>query len=225
MKGFRPQPTPSGTPHTPAGARVYTELRRRILHGEAPAGSIINEVELAAALEVSRTPVREALRELLNEGLLDDGGPRRQAVVATVTPAIIREVLMMRTALETIAVREAATCSESIVTDHLQLIEIRMSRAARDNDTRAFLDGDDEFHLHIAQAAGLNLVHDVLRRLRAATRLALLAAPPSQGDLQRTLAEHRVIIEALEERDPERVDRAMTAHLASTLALSGTATT
>lgn len=98
MKGFRPH-TKTPIERTPASARVYHELRRRILHGELAAGSPLSETEIAGELEVSRTPVREALRELLSDALVLDGR-RRQCVVADTSPELEREVLLMRTALE-----------------------------------------------------------------------------------------------------------------------------
>lgn len=213
MKGFRPDGHRTTPTRTPANARAYSELRRRILHGELAPGSIANEAELAESLGVSRTPVREALRELLSEGLLTDTGPRRQAVVATVSPQMQREVFLMRRALERIAVHEAATTLDMAELDQLRLIMIRMRRAIAAHDINAFLDSDDEFHLHIARAADLHLVEDVLRRLRGATRLLSLGREFSREQLEATAKEHDAIIDALDTHDPDTAEAALIAHV------------
>lgn len=215
MKGFRPEPYRSTPARTPANARAYAELRRRILHGELPGGTVLNEAELAANLGVSRTPVREALRELLSEGLVTDTGPRRQAVVATVSAELRREVFLMRTALERITAREAATTLDVSQIDQLRLIMIRARRAIAAGDVNAFLDCDDEFHLHIARAAGLLLVEDVLRRLRGATRLVSLGLDLTQDQLEHAAGEHDAIIDTLDSGDPDAAEAAITAHLSA----------
>lgn len=225
MKGFRPEPYRSAPARTPANARAYAELRRRILHGELPAGTVVNEAELAATLDVSRTPVREALRELLSEGLVNDTGPRRQAVVATVSPELHREVFLMRSALERIAVREAATTMDLSEVDQLRLIMIRARRAIQAGDVNAFLDCDDEFHLHIARAAGLLLVEDVLRRLRGATRLVSLGLVLTREQLEHAADEHDIIIEALDSGDPDAAEAATDAHLSASAEAMATAAT
>lgn len=214
MRGFRPQPQRSGQEAVPAAARAYAELRRKILHGELPAGSALSEVESAEMLGVSRTPVREALRELLNEGLLEEG-PRRQVLVAAASPGLNREVSLMRVALETLAVREAATSCDVSDLDQLRLIMIRTRRALAAGDVNAYLDSDDEFHLHLAHAAGLPLVEDVLRRLRGITRLAGLTTEWSTADLAASADQHDALIDALDGGDPDAAERILGEHLAA----------
>jgi DNA-binding GntR family transcriptional regulator len=164
---------------------------------------------------VSRTPIREALRELLNEGLVTDTGPRRQAVVATVSPELRREVFLLRSALERIVAREAAVALDVSSIDQLRLVMIRARRAIAAGDVAAFLDCDDEFHLHIARASGLLLVEDILRRLRGATRLISLDVDLSPDDLERAAAEHDALIEALDAGDAHDAEAATVAHLAT----------
>lgn len=212
MKGFRPQPQQPMPGRTPVGARTYTELRRRILHGELPSGALLSEADLAALLGVSRTPVREALRELLNEGLVEDG-PRRQVVVATASPQLNREVQLMRGALERLAIREATTTRDVSDLDQLRLIMIRTRRALAADDINTYLDCDDEFHLLIARTAGLPIVEDVLRRLRGFTRLAGLTIQWDPEHLQRSADQHDAIIDALETGDPDTAETALADHL------------
>lgn len=214
MKGFKPRPTESAIERTPAAARVYAELRQRILHGHLAAGTLLNEVDTAAELGVSRTPVREALRELLSDGLIEDG-PRRQALVTTASADLGREVQLMRIALETLAAREAATNHDVSSIDVLRLIMIRTRRALASGDINAALDCDDEFHLQIAQTAKLPIVADALRRLRGLTRLAKPSDDWSLDELERSAAEHEILIEALETGNPDAAEKAVIQHLAT----------
>ena len=217
MKGFRPShPHPDSSRSSPgsSSARCYLEVRRRILHGEMPAGTLVSEVELGEALEMSRTPVREALRELLNEGLLDEA-PRRQLVVARPDPAVVREAFMMRDSLERLAVREAASTADTEGLDQLRLILIRMSRAAKAHNTADFLDLDDDFHLQVPSSASLRLVEDVIRRLRALIRLASIGHTLTAENMTEVIARHERLIEALEDHDADRAENLTIDHLTS----------
>jgi DNA-binding GntR family transcriptional regulator len=213
MKGFRPRQSASSVDRKPAADRVYTELRRRILHGVLPAGTLINEISTAAELDVSRTPVREALRELLSEGLVHEGA-RRQTVVAGASSELDREVRLMRIALESLAVREAAGRNTPSSTDMLRLTMIRTRRALAAGDINVALDCDDEFHVHIAQLADLPLIADTVRRLRGLTRLIGLARGRTLDELAVSAAEHEAIIDAIEAGDPGTAEQAVRQHLA-----------
>lgn len=216
MKGFRP-PSEDFTrrSRTPAAAQAYSELRRRILYGELPGGSLLNEVETAEVLGVSRTPVREALRELLRDGLIEEG-PRRQAVVITTSPELNREVFLMCTALECLAAREAAREPRRPEDyDQLHLITIRARRALEAEDVNAFLDTDDEFHLCIARIAGLPIAEDTIRRLRGYTRLRGLEQRWTLEQLKSAVDEHETILSALTQHDADAAEAAVAAHVTS----------
>src|SRR5215469_3841184 len=90
---------------------VYTRLRDGILRGDPPPGSVLDQRQLAESLDSSRTPVREALRQLLQEGLVEIGS-RRQVVVRDFTPTHRREIQYLRGALEPVAVRRACEVME-----------------------------------------------------------------------------------------------------------------
>jgi len=215
MRGFRPQPQQPGPDRTPAAARAYTELRTKILYGELPAGTPLSEADTATMLGLSRTPVREALRELLTDGLLEEA-PRRQVVVATASPELNREVALMRGALERLAIREAAENFDDSDIDQLRLIMIRTRRALKAGDINSYLDCDDEFHLHIPHAAGLFLIEDALRRLRGFTRLAGLVTGWNLDDFERSADEHDAIIDSLATHNADDVEQILIDHLAAT---------
>jgi GntR family transcriptional regulator, rspAB operon transcriptional repressor len=220
VKGFRPQPPAALAPQPAASARAYWALRRTILHGELAPGSVVGEVEAAAALGVSRTPVREALRTLLGDGLLQEGR-RRQLMVTTISPDARRQILLMRTALEQLAAREAALRADLSDLDQLRLNTIRARRAIDADDPQRFLDDDEEFHLLIARAASLDLVEEALRRLCGLTRLGMPDTRLDRASLGRSADEHDQIITALEATDPQTAALAVTRHLTSASDASG----
>lgn len=215
MKGFRPQPAVKPAPdRTSTSGRVYDELRRGILHGDLAAGASLGETQVGEQLGVSRTPVREAFAELLNQGLLVEGA-RRQVVVATPSPEMIDEIVLMRDALEPVIAQHAAGRMDVSDVDQLRLIMIRARRAIDASDTNAYLDCDDDFHLHIPRAAGLHLAEDALRRFHGLIRVASRDEFNDVEVLNRIADEHDAIIDALESGDGERAGAAMAAHNAT----------
>lgn len=215
MKGFRPQPAVKPAPdRTSSSGRVYDELRKGILHGDLPVGTRLGETQIGEKLGVSRTPVREAFAELLNQGLLIEGA-RRQVVVVDPSQELIDEIVLMRDALEPVIARHAASRMDVSDVDQLRLVMIRARRAIDANDVNAYLDCDDDFHLHIPQAAGLGLASDAVRRFRGLTRVATRDRFNDPAVLDRIADEHETIIEALANGDGERAEAAMAAHLAA----------
>jgi len=215
MKGFRPQPPArTGPDKTLSSKRVYEELRRAILHGEFAPGTSLGETQVGEMLGVSRTPVRQAFAELLNQGILVEGA-RRQVVIADPSPELLDEVLLMRDALEPTLARRAAEWMDVSDVDQLRLIMIRARRAIDAHDMDAFLDCDDDFHLHIPHTLHHLLAEDTLRRLLGLSRLAVRHTEWDEDLLRRIATEHEEIIEALSAGDPDAAAAAVTAHLAS----------
>ncbi|MBC7763571.1 MAG: GntR family transcriptional regulator [Candidatus Saccharibacteria bacterium] len=196
MKGLRPLVTKSEVRES-ASSLAYRTLRRMILHGELHEGARINEVEMATLIGVSRTPVREALRELLNEHVLAEG-PSRQVVVGTASSAKLQELMLIRPALERLSVQEAATNADISALDQLRLISIRARRASQAGDIAEYFDLDDEFHLQLARAAGLPLVEDTLRRLSGYARLAGLTRTWTVEELGGNVDRQETITDLLE---------------------------
>jgi DNA-binding GntR family transcriptional regulator len=181
--------------------RAYDYVRSRILSGEFATGVAISDVELAATLGMSKTPIRQALRLLEQEGLLERG-PRRQLVVRGFSPEYRQEVLDVREALERIAIRGACRVMPIDEIDLLRVGLLRQRRAAEAGDEAAFIELDEEFHLMIARGAGLQLVYKLLSQLRGlrpdhATRHRARPWPPAarargaRGDRRGTRAAGR----------------------------------
>lgn len=215
MKGFRPQSAAqTGPGKALSSKRVYEELRRAILHGEFAPGTSLGETQVGTMLGVSRTPVRQAFGELLNQGILEEGA-RRQVVIADPSPELLDEILLMRDALEPVLARRAAERMDVSDVDQLRLIMIRARRAIDAHDVDAFLDCDDDFHLHVPHALHHLLAEDTLRRLHALSRLSVRRADWDDDALRRIAGEHEAIIEALASGDPDAAASTMAAHLSA----------
>lgn len=216
-------PGAAGGPPVSAAERAYVFVKQQILSGGYPGGALISEGEVSAAVQVSRTPVREAFLRLEVEGLLRLY-PKRGALVTPVSAAEIREVLDARLAIERHAARtaigsgqhhELAARLRAILGDH----EI----PGRPRDAARFTQLDQQFHRALVDAAGNRLLAGFYatlrdRQLRMGTA-ALLRDPLRYDNI---LAEHAALAELIDGGDAEAVAEALAAHLAATRAsLSG----
>jgi GntR family transcriptional regulator, rspAB operon transcriptional repressor len=191
---------------------AYHYVRDGIMRGEFPTGSVLAELEIARTLGSSRTPVRHALSLLLKEGLLEIGS-RRQVIVRGFTPEHRAEILMLREALEGLAVKRASEVISDDDVDYLRLLIFRQRRAARNGKDDAFLDLDEEFHLRIVEAARLPILHGVLGQLRGFVRVARLDAKRPRSVLEQVTNEHERIVDALDARDADEALTALIEHL------------
>jgi GntR family transcriptional regulator, rspAB operon transcriptional repressor len=191
---------------------AYTRLRDGILRGDPPPGSILDQRQLAETLDSSRTPVREALRRLLQEGLVELGS-RRQVIVRDFTPKHRREIQYLRGALEPVAVRRACEVMEIDDLDQLRLDLMKQLRAARAGLNEEFLDLDERFHLRIADGAQLPILRAFLGQLGGFVRVATLGAKRPPEVLQQIVGEHERIVDAIEARDADAAVAALEDHL------------
>jgi DNA-binding GntR family transcriptional regulator len=192
--------------------RAHQHLRDGILRGELPVGSVLAENEIAESLGISRTPVRQALGLLLQEGLAEVG-PRRQLLVRGFSPEHGTEVLLIREALEGVAVRRACEVMEIDDIDLLRLLIMRQRRAATEAREADFLDLDEQFHLRIAEGARLPILHRLLGQLRGFVRVMRQGADRPPSYMLQVVGEHEAIVDALERRDADAALRALSGHL------------
>ena len=192
--------------------RAYDHVRRAILSGEYPIGSVVSDGQIAEELGMSKTPVRQALKLLAQEGLLETG-PRRQLVVCGISPERREEVLEIREALERIAVGHACRAMPIDDVDQLRVALFRQRRAAEARDESAFIELDEEFHLRIAEAARLPILVRFLDQLRGFVRVMRLGSARHPSDLPQVIEEHEAIVDALEDRDGDAALDALMHHL------------
>jgi len=194
--------------------KAYTEIRRRILNGELSTETPLSEYQLAEELELSRTPVREAIKRLEREGLVQSI-PNRGTFVAELTARDISEIYQVREQLEGFAARIAA---ETMSDESINMLEeeIRvLNTLASEGRLVEIVDSDVRLHkLIIASTQNSRLIEllgtldDQMHRVRA-------VFPQSSKWLEATLAEHTDIVKAIKARDGGRAEKAMKAHLRS----------
>jgi DNA-binding GntR family transcriptional regulator len=208
-------PVDEGGTARSAAERAYAAIRQGILEGTIPFETELREDAVATQLNMSRTPVREALQNLAREGLLETG-TRRKLIVRRPTPELCDEILTLRIALECEGVARACKVASDDDLDEIRLIIFKQTRAADNGEVSAFLEADGNFHFQIARSAGFEVLHDMLMRLHAFTRLLGLQALQKSGRMPTVIAEHEAVLEALEQRDEKKARAAMRTHLDNT---------
>ncbi|MDX2103451.1 MAG: GntR family transcriptional regulator [Alphaproteobacteria bacterium] len=191
--------------------RAYSAIRDAIVEGTLASGAAISERSLAAALGVSIQPVREALRRLDAEGLVETR-PRSGTRVARLDDETLRETGLARAALEAVA---AALAARRATEAELAGLERRLGavvQATRLGDPQRIAAANDAFHQAIHAASGSLWINRALHSLRAydhISRARLLSPLEEQG---RALAEHAEVFDAIRARDATRAEAAMRAH-------------
>ncbi|MGV1767366.1 GntR family transcriptional regulator [Rhizobium rhizogenes] len=188
--------------------RAYDELSRLILTRKLPGGSLVVEGRLAQQLDVSRTPMREAILRLAAEGLLIKQGSRSYAV-RRVQPVEFFQALKVRELLEGEAVELAIgrikpKTIEALRSDILRLGALE-AQAAEHWDT------DDRLHMLFPEALGNGVLVRMIQQLRVITRLFELTSP--SGRVAADAAEHVAILDAFAKGDGRRARAAMVTHL------------
>ena len=194
------------------GGAVGDYVRRAILAGRFPVGATISDGEVARALGIRRTPAREALRLLEHEGLLERRR-RGRHVVRGFSARHRHEILEIREALEEVAVRHAAHRLSPQDLADLRALLVRQRKVAEAADDALFVELDEEFHLAIARAADLPLVHRLLEQMGGFVRAMRLGITRPAEALLQVAAEHEAVLDALEQCDEESAVEALREHL------------
>jgi DNA-binding GntR family transcriptional regulator len=192
-------------------AKAYEALRRAIIEQALVPGTRLPEDELAAQFGVSRTPIREVLTRLQNEGLVE-AGPRRTATVAQPSLSEARKVFEVRRALEREAVRLVAHRWAPVCAHRLETIvkQEEQARAAKDARSAIRLAGD--FHLALAEMADNFLLERYLGETvsRCSVILAVHSRPHSEDC---AISEHRDILNKLNKGSADAAMQSMDAHI------------
>lgn len=194
-------------------ARVADALREAIAAGALAPGAPLIEKQIAACFGTSRAPVREAIRELSHEGLVQLC-PYRSAVVLGVSDDEVHEVLIpIRLTLERYGFPLALAQLDDAGLDRLEGILRAMEVAALDDSLTRVVDADIGFHEAVLELAKAPHTVQVWRSISPRIRVYFLRYDRGR-DLSAVVAEHRLLYEALEARDPVRLIACLEAHIA-----------
>jgi DNA-binding GntR family transcriptional regulator len=197
--------------------QVKDVLLERIVRGDYRPGARLVETAIARELGVSQAPVREALRDLDQLGIVVHE-PNRGCSVRRVSPAELREAFPVRAALEALASRLAAPRISDEDLARLEALLEEMVVAARASDPLAQAHANARFHATIVAAAGNATLERQWSTLEPFAR-TYLTSVQADVDLEQLAERHRPIVAALRRRDGEAAARVMHDHLIEAAAL------
>lgn len=193
--------------------QAYYAIREWIVTLDLAPGSVVSERELMGRLGLGRTPVREALRDLAREQLVDVF-PRRGMFVSGVDVGDIAGLSEVRLVLETEAARLAAERRNG--TDLVEVDELleELADTAGEHDARRLIDLDQRIHRHVGRCVHNPFLEATLEQYYVlALRIWFLAL--ERVALDEAIAEHHAILEAIRDGDPGRAEEVMRAHIVS----------
>lgn len=192
--------------------QAYQELKRLILEHQIPQGGKLNEAALAAALGISRTPVREAINRLGKEGLVEIF-PQRGAFVIQFSEEDVYELFLIRENLEGLAAHLAA---EKMTGDDLATLESCVRGFKEPYGQRAiqrYAREDFKFHETIVKLSHGRRLINLISTLHDHIRIFRLTTMGLSDRMKTSLAEHKLIIESFRRKDPGEAERLMRQHI------------
>jgi GntR family transcriptional regulator, rspAB operon transcriptional repressor len=208
-----PEPQDNGAPARQSAEYVHRRVREAILESELPPGETMSQVALADELGVSRTPLREALRMLQGEGLIE-ARPNRRVRVSPISASDLEQLYALRVAVEAQALRLAIP---RMTSEHIAVLEgsiAQMAHFAEQRDMRRWLVPHAEYHRQLTNLAGerfavlLSQLFDHAERYR---RLHLGHGPSAWAT-----ADHREILDAVKRGEVQSGAALLAQHLSRT---------
>ncbi|MFF0448828.1 GntR family transcriptional regulator [Streptomyces sp. NPDC004609] len=211
MTGLPPSLTAIGG-RTNFRERVADALRAALVSGLLLPGEVYSAPALAARFGVSATPVREAMLDLVKEGLVA-AVPNKGFRVTEVTERQLDEYLHLRALIEIPTVTALARTADPAAVEALRPVAAETVATAATGDLAAYAAADRRFHLDLLALAGNAHLVEVAGDLRTRSRLHGLAALAEHGLLEASAGEHHALLDALRAGDEKAVRRLMTGHL------------
>jgi len=196
------------------GAAAYRLLRDGILRGHIPMGTRINELELSGAWKVSRTPIRDALRRLEAEGLVQ-AVPGRGVIVPRISLGEADELYELREVLEARAARRAAERAPSDLHGRLSALIKAFGTALKQNDVERLNAVDSDLHTAISAASGNARLERSIDTIRAQVLQVRLRTMRQRGRPAKSFREMAKLTAAIHSRNGTRAEAAMREHLSS----------
>lgn len=195
-----------------AATQIYADLRAELVSLQRRPGEAVSEGEIALSYGVSRTPVREAILKLSDEGLLEIY-PQSGIFVSRIPVAALPEAIIIRKALEETTAGLAAERVTSSQILALHSILERQREASAAGDSNAFHQADEAFHAAVAELAGYPGIWKHIQQVKIHVDRYRRLTLPQRGRMAKVIFEHEAILNAIEARDADRARRAMATHL------------
>lgn len=194
---------------------LVERIRDMIVEGQLAPGSRIHEGQLGLALGVSRTPLREALKFVASEGLIDLV-PGRGGVVRKLTPRDVRNMLDVLMALETLAGRLACRNATDAQIADIRALHDQMMSLYADRERLAYYKLNQAIHTAIAVLSDNEFLASTHESIQSRLKRIRFVGNEGPDNWSGAVAEHVEIIEALEQRDEVRLTEVLTRHLEQT---------
>ncbi len=191
--------------------QVFEHIETDILLGKYQRGEILTESRLSSELGVSRTPIREALRRLLQENLIAESG--KGSVVIGISENDLADIFLVRSKLESLAVEVAvAKASDGDLEKLKEVVELQEFYTSK-QDADHIKSMDNKFHDLIYRIGGSTIFYEILVPLHKKIQKYRKASVESKSRATASVKEHRAIYEAIAERDTEKASRLALEHI------------
>lgn len=199
--------------------QAYETLSDKILSFELPPGLVVSDHSLSQTLGMSRTPIREALARLRQEGLVEVND-RNKTMISRVTFQDIEEMFQARMAIECKAVDIIVEKGGVSKKDAARLARIHrdLMEAVRKGNVRANYEADDSFHQAIMEISGNGRLLDFFQRLRKQIMCARFLTLMAPGRFETTASEHQTLLDALVDNQSGKAKTAINRHLENSIA-------
>jgi len=191
--------------HQTLREKILETIREAILKGTLKPGEKVAEPELAERFGISRTPIREAFRQLESEGYLTVI-PRKGAVVTALSEQDVQEFYAIKSILEGYAAELAATKLTGKDIDKLQAINEKLKVLAAEGDVKSFFRVHGEFHELFVRAAGNLKLADLISQLGMRFNRLRMASLSVSGRMDISVVEHERLIEAFKNQDGDQAE-------------------
>ena len=192
--------------HLTLRERILETIREAIIRGSLKPGEKVAEPELAERFGISRTPIREAFRQLESEGYLTVI-PRKGAVVTSFSQKDVEEFYAIKSILEGYAARRACQNLSVKEVEKLEAINAKLQQLAEDSDVKQFFKVHNDFHDLFIKAACNDKLCEMINSLVSKFQRLRLASLSLPGRMKISVQEHEKIIEAFRKKDPAMAEK------------------
>jgi DNA-binding GntR family transcriptional regulator len=191
---------------------IYEKIKNSIIYGQLGPGEKLSEIEMAKNLNSSRTPIREAFRQLQMQGYITVS-PNKGAYVSKLPPEEIESVYDIISLLEGYAAELASTKVKNTDVNSLVKLNKKLFFYASKKRYRDYIEKNTEFHHLIAQISGNNILTKTITELRSRIYRYRLTSVTIPGYLEKYASDHEKIVSALKSKDPVRAKKHMENHV------------
>lgn len=192
--------------HLTLRERILETIRDAIIKGSLRAGEKVAEPELAERFGISRTPIREAFRQLESEGYLKVI-PRKGAVVAAFSEKDVEEFYAIKSILEGYAAKRACESISNKEIEKLETINSKLAMLAEGSDVKQFFKVHNDFHDLFIKAANNEKLYEMINGLVSKFQRLRLASLSIPGRMKNSVEEHEKIIDAFRKKNPAAAEK------------------